>query len=318
MTLSGSEGYMEIDLIIPTYKPKKTLLHLLEMIEKQTHSVNRIILMNTEEKYMIPFEKENDLRKRFPKVEIYHVTETEFDHGNTRHQGVLKSQAPYFLCMTDDAVPEDVYLIENLLKHLQQESIAVAYGRQLPAADCGITERFIRQFNYPSESRIKKEDDKKELGIKTYFCSNVCAAYNRSIYDSLGGFIRHTIFNEDMIYAGTALQHGYQIAYAADAKVVHSHNYNGLMQLKRNFDLGVSQADHPEIFANVPSEKEGGKLVKSTLHYLLRKRRLDRVIPFIYQCGCKWIGYRLGKSYRKLPKKIIRKLTMNRNYWIES
>lgn len=318
MTLSGSEGYMEIDLIIPTYKPKKTLLHLLEMIEKQTHSVNRIILMNTEEKYMTPFEKENDLRKRFPKVEIYHVTETEFDHGNTRHQGVLKSQAPYFLCMTDDAVPEDVYLIENLLKYLQQESIAVAYGRQLPAADCGITERFIRQFNYPSESRIKKEDDKKELGIKTYFCSNVCAAYNRSIYDSLGGFIRHTIFNEDMIYAGTALQHGYQIAYAADAKVVHSHNYNGLMQLKRNFDLGVSQADHPEIFANVPSEKEGGKLVKSTLHYLIRKRRLDRVIPFIYQCGCKWIGYRLGKSYRKLPKRIIRKFTMNRNYWIES
>lgn len=309
---------MEIDLIIPTYKPKKTLLHLLEMIEKQTHSVNRIILMNTEEKYMTPFEKENDLRKRFPKVEIYHVTETEFDHGNTRHQGVLKSQAPYFLCMTDDAVPEDVYFVENLLKHLQQENIAVAYGRQLPAADCGITERFIRQFNYPSESRIKKEDDKKELGIKTYFCSNVCAAYNRSIYDSLGGFIRHTIFNEDMIYAGTALQHGYQIAYAADAKVVHSHNYNGLMQLKRNFDLGVSQADHPEIFANVPSEKEGGKLVKSTLRYLLRKRHLDRVIPFIYQCGCKWIGYRLGKSYRKLPKKLIRKLTMNRNYWIES
>ena len=38
---------------------------------------------------------------------------------------------------------------------------------------------------------------------KTYFCSNVCAAYKKSIYEEIGGFVKKAIFNEDMIYAGT-------------------------------------------------------------------------------------------------------------------
>ena len=37
------------------------------------------------------------------------------------------------------------------------------------------------------------------------------------------------------------------IAYVAEARVVHSHNYTNRQQLHRNFDLAVSQADHPEI-----------------------------------------------------------------------
>ncbi|MFR5150572.1 MAG: hypothetical protein ACLTER_14385 [Ruminococcus sp.] len=50
-----------------------------------------------------------------------------------------------------------------------------------------------------------------------------------------------------MIYAGTMAKRGYGIAYAADACVIHSHNYSCRQQFHRNFDLGVSQADHPEI-----------------------------------------------------------------------
>ena len=57
----------------------------------------------------------------------------------------------------------------------------------------------------------------RRLGIKTFFCSNVCAAYRREIYEELGGFVKHTIFNEDMIYAAKAVEAGYAIAYAADA-----------------------------------------------------------------------------------------------------
>ena len=48
-----------------------------------------------------------------------------------------------------------------------------------------------------------------------------------------------TIFNEDMIYAADLIHAGYGIAYAADAKVVHSHNYSCSQQFHRNFDLGV-------------------------------------------------------------------------------
>ena len=67
--------------------------------------------------------------------------------------------------------------------------------------------------------------DLPKLGVKTFFCSNVCAMYDRRTYEELGGFVESTLFNEDMIYAGHLVQAGYAIAYAADAKVWHWHNY---------------------------------------------------------------------------------------------
>ncbi len=73
-----------------------------------------------------------------------------------------------------------------------------------------------------------------------------------------GGFTNRTIFNEDMIYAGNAvLDRGQAIVYAAKARVIHSHNYGCIAQLKRNFDLAVSQADHPEVFDGNPLGERG-------------------------------------------------------------
>ena len=74
-----------------------------------------------------------------------------------------------------------------------------------------------------------------------------------------------------MIFAGQAVEAGYQIAYAADAQVIHSHNYTAMQQLHRNFDLGVSQADHPEVFGRLHSEGEGIRLVKKTAKWLVEK-----------------------------------------------
>lgn len=304
-----------IDVIIPTYKPDKSFLSLIDKLEKQTIKPNKIILMNTEEKFIKMFLEETQILEKYGNIEIHHVSETEFDHGKTRDMGVQQSTAPYFLCMTQDAVPYDNTLIEELLKVLQKENIASVYGKQLARENSHILENFTRKFNYPDESRIKSKADLDVLGIKTYFCSNVCAAYKREVYDKLGGFIKKTIFNEDMIYAAAVIKAGYGIGYVAEAQVIHSHHYTGKQQFHRNFDLGVSQADHPEVFKEVPSEKEGGKLVSSTIKFLIREKHLEQLIPFIYQCGCKYIGYRLGKAYQKLPISIVKKCSMNRNYW---
>ena len=304
-----------IDVIIPIYKPDNNFILLIEKLQKQTIKPNKIILMNTEEKYIEKFLKETDILGKYGNIEIHHVSETEFDHGKTRDMGVQFSKAPYFLCMTQDAVPANENMIEELLKVLEKKKVSSVYGKQLARANGHILEDFTRKFNYPDESRIKSLKDLDELGIKTYFCSNVCAAYKREVYDKLGGFIKKTIFNEDMIYAATVIKSGYEIGYVAEAQVIHSHYYTGKQQFHRNFDLGVSQADHPEVFQEVPSEKEGGKLVLETVKFLIKEKKLNLLIPFIYQCGCKYIGYRMGKAYRKLPMSVIQKCTMNSNYW---
>ena len=220
---------MKVDVIIPVYGPGNRLLELFDRLGRQTVPVDRLIIMNTE-KYLWDKWTETLEPGRLPEnLSVYHVTKEEFDHGATRNAGIEHSDADVCVCMTHDALPADTGLLKALTDALfAEKDIAVAYARQLPAKDCNIIERHTREFNYPDKSRIKRLSDLDTLGIKTYFCSNVCAAYKREIYMELGGFIRKTIFNEDMIFAAKAMKNGYAVCYAADARVIHSHNYTAV------------------------------------------------------------------------------------------
>lgn len=304
-----------VDVILLTYKPTKQVCTLIKRLEKQTLPVHKIIIMNTEEKYFEELFYGTRFLEQYKNIEVHHLSSREFDHGRTRDKGISYSDADCFICMTHDALPENDRLVEELVKHLYQDNVAAAYAKQLPNSDCDEIEKYTRQFNYPDISCIKSRKDIEKYGIKTFFCSNVCAAYRRDVYDKLGGFIKKTIFNEDMIYAAKAVMAGYGIAYAAEAQVIHSHNYSCMQQLKRNFDLGVSQADHPEVFAGISSTGEGVKLVLNTQKYLLQKKMYWR-IPVLYsKSAFKYLGYQLGKHYKMLPKALIRSCTMNSGYW---
>ena len=335
-----------VELLIPVYKPGEELAALLKYMKKQTYPLQAIHLLVTagEKQYekicetyrvtdgCLRDENHNGCVLEDVVLRFTRIDPSAFDHGGTRHLGASQSTADILLFMTQDAVPENEHLVEEIVKAFawgnamaadgdglsgQQPVIAAAYARQLPVADCNFIEQYTRQFNYPAESRVKTKEDLPVLGIKTYFCSNVCAAYRRDVYEQLGGFERRTIFNEDMIFAAGLIQAGYGVAYAAEARVIHSHNYSDLQQLHRNFDLAVSQAEHPEIFEAVPSEGEGIRMVKSTAAYLCKCGKAYFVPKLVWQSVCKYLGYLLGKKYRRLPKKLVLWLTMNKRYWRE-
>lgn len=299
-----------VDVIIPTYRPDREFEKLLHRLEEQEYRPDRILVMNTGEQYW------NREWEKCPLLEVHHLEQKDFDHGGTRRRAAELSDADIMIFMTQDALPADRKLIGNLVRAVSENPDAgAAYARQLPKADCRFLERYTRSFNYPEQSSVKSQTDIDKCGIKTYFCSNVCAAYDREVYQKMGGFTERAIFNEDMIYAGTMVQNGYTIVYAADARVYHSHNYSGRQQFHRNFDLGVSQAEHPEIFEGVPSEGEGIRLVKRSLGYLVRTGHIWLIPQLVWQSGMKYAGYFLGKRYRKLPRKIILACTMSPYYW---
>ena len=286
---------MEIDVIIPLYKPGKELFTLLDKLDSQSVPVHEVILLNTGEKYFEQLIYGTRFLEKYQNIKVYHVSKREFDHGGTRRMGVKKSSADIFVMMTQDAMPYDNACVEHLVEKFSLPHVKAAYARQLPRDDCRTLERFTRGFNYPEESDIKDAGDLPKLGVKTFFCSNVCAMYDRRTYEELGGFVESTLFNEDMIYAGHLVQAGYAIAYAADAKVVHSHNYGCLAQLHRNFDLGVSQAQHPEIFDAYPSEGEGIRMVKKSASYVCKIHKPWLLVTLFFQrCGI-------------LPRKTIQK-----------
>lgn len=303
---------MKVHVIIPTYKPDEKLDKNLAMLKKQTLRPDRILLINTEEELF--------QSKVFPTLEqgdIIHIPKSEFDHGGTRNRAAATCDCDYMVLLTQDAIPADEYLLENLIKAFEDPGVCAAYGRQMADYKDNPVEAYTRIFNYPKQSRVKSIEDLEELGIKTFFCSNVCAAYRKDIYDQLGGFPIQTIFNEDMIFASRLIQNGYKIAYQADAKVWHWHNYKAMEQLRRNFDLAVSQVQYGGLFTEVKSESEGMKLVMKTMQYFIGKGRIDYLPHIFMQSAAKYIGYKLGKQYKKLPKRWIRKISMNPGYWKE-
>ncbi len=303
-------GTKSVDVIIPTFRPDSSFRSLLEQLDRQSVRPDHILIINTGEENW-----NEELAAGIPNAEVFHITKKEFDHAATRNMGAGFSNADYLIFMTQDAVPADHLLVEKLLQSFDDPLVRVSYARQLPKPDSRIAEAFVRIYNYPDESRIQKIEDTAERGVKAFFCSDVCACYERGLFTEMHGFSAPAIFNEDMVYAGRIMNLGYCVRYAADAVVIHSHNYTASQQFRRNFDNGVSQAMHPEIFGRVRSEGEGVRMVKFVAGKLKDSGRLYLLPGFCVQCAARLLGFRMGKAFRRLPRWLVRACSSNREFW---
>lgn len=304
------ETIPQIDVIITVYKPDEKFRLLLLGLQNQTLPPARILLINTGRQYW-----REEWIEGIAKAEVHHIRAAEYDHGGTRRMGAELSSAEYMVFMTQDAVPADERLLENLLQVMQDTQVAVAYARQLAYPDCNPIDAYTRSFNYPARSCKKTKADMESMGIKAFFCSDVCAIYRKSDYEQLGGFVEKTIFNEDAIFAKKALEAGKSVYYAAAARVYHSHNYTNMQQLRRNFDLAVSQMQNPQTFVGIKSESEGIRMVKAAAKHLLRSGKWYLLPRLALNSAAKYMGYLLGRRYEKLPRRLVLFCTGNRNYW---
>ena len=143
-----------VDVIIPAYKPKESFIRLIDMLEKQTYPINRIIVMNTEERYYSELMFNHPLNPAYDNIHVTHISKREFNHGRTRRDGVLRSEADIFVMMTDDAVPKNEEMIEKLINPIITGRAAASYARQVARKTSGEIERFTRNFNYPRKSRL--------------------------------------------------------------------------------------------------------------------------------------------------------------------
>ncbi len=131
-TLMETQFQPKVDVLIPVYKPDRRFGRLLQMLKEQTYQVNRIIVINTERIYW------NEAGYQSIRgMEVHHISKAEFDHGATRNLAAWYSEAEIMIFMTDDAVPQDNYLVERLVEALRKEGpggekVAMAYARQMP------------------------------------------------------------------------------------------------------------------------------------------------------------------------------------------
>lgn len=305
-----SNSFARISVIIPTLNGGTVFRQLLAQLSCQSIAVDELLVVdsNSDDETCVVAEEFG--------ATVIPISRDAFDHGATRSMVARQAHGEVLIFFTQDAVPVDRDLIKNLIEPLQQPSIALSYGRQLPGPDASLSATALRHFNYPDISSIREFSDKEQLGLKTAFVSNSCAAYRRSSLKEVNYFPDNLIFGEDTCTAGRLLQKGYKIAYVAEATVLHSHNYSLVQEFRRSFDIGVLHAiEHwlPETYGR--AEGEGLRYVKYELARILQQNKWYLLPQFFCRNLMKFIGYKLGSKYGILPQWLAQRLSMNGNWW---
>lgn len=285
----------KISIIIPTLNAEMELPALLDALFSQKRQINELIIVDS-----ASTDKTVEICKANEKVRLIQIERKDFDHGRTRDMALRESIGEIVVFMTQDAVPVNDEFLENLIAPLAEDKVAVSTGRQLPKKDATRMEQLIRTFNYPPNSQIRSKADIPQMGIKTFFCSDVCAAYDRKLYLELGGFEYPLKTNEDMFFAAKAIKDGFRVAYVAEALVYHSHNFTLKEQYKRNYIQGYEMERHKELLSHVSKNNEGTKMVKYVSKELLKHWYLLSFVRFGFDCCARLTGSWAGiRAYSK-------------------
>jgi rhamnosyltransferase len=128
----------EVTVLIPTWRPDRTLRELLIRLSRQALLPQRVLLLNTLDEGAAGEEEEEkiaaliaEFRDAFPVFSVFHVDRKDFDHGGTRRIGFGFARTELVLCMTQDALPRDSRMTEHLAAAFDDPLVAAAYGRQL-------------------------------------------------------------------------------------------------------------------------------------------------------------------------------------------
>lgn len=248
---------------------------------------------------------------------VLQISAEEFNHGATRQRGVaLLDEAEIIVFLTQDAVLADKQALARLAACFDEPDVGLAYGRQMPRSGAGAIEAHARFFNYPEKSRLKSKADIADLGIKAAFASNSFAAYRRSALMEAGGFPGDVILGEDMAVAAKMLLAGWRVAYCAEARVFHSHDYTLAEEFRRYFDIGVFHAQEKWLLEKFgKSEGEGLRFIRSEMAYLVHNGCASLLPQAFLRTLLKYAGYRLGGACRVLPLCLKRRWSMHKRFW---
>jgi rhamnosyltransferase len=173
---------------------------------------------------------------------IHQINKKDFDHGLTRNRGISLSTGDIVLLLTQDALPADNLLIQNLVAAFDDPLVAGAFARQIPRPEAdALVARNIHNWIAGSETpHISHITDRRAYDhlspIEKYlFCvfDNVTSAVRRSAWQQIP--FHQNAFGEDIEWSKRALEAGWKIAYQPAAAVIHSHDRPIQYEYKRTY-----------------------------------------------------------------------------------
>jgi rhamnosyltransferase len=169
----------------------------------------------------------------------HRIPPADFDHGETRNLGIQLAQGDPVVLLTQDAVPADPDLVEQLVRPFADARVAGVYGRQIPRPDCDVvTRRQLEGWLTGRENatlatlhgrQLEELPPFERLELCTF--DNVCSALRRGVWEKIP--FPRAAFGEDVAWGKAVLQQGWALAYEPRARVVHSHRRSPLYEYSR-------------------------------------------------------------------------------------
>ena len=303
---------MKFSILIPTYNGLAYIEPLFRALRTQTVKPDQVIIVDSssQDGTVSAILAHQDAFK----IDVKIIPSSEFNHGGTRNFAASFTDSDILVFLTQDAIPVGPNSIKNLISRFSDPNVASVYGRQLPYPQHNEISKFLREFNYPPIDASRDLSNFREFGIKAFFNSNSFSSYRRSHFFESGTFPSDIIFGEDTILTKKLVESGHKIIYASDAAVTHSHDYTPWEDFKRYFDLGVC---HALLFQTEDLNRggDGLKYVLAQTRWLLGKRAYGLIPVSFIALFAKWIGYKSGRNYRRVPNWLRRIISMNPRYW---
>ena len=197
-------------IIIRAFNEEEHIGRLLTGIMQQTVQSVEIILVDSGST-----DATVAIASRFP-VKVVHIRPEDFTFGYSLNQGIAQASADLLVMASAHVYPVYPDWLERLLAPFENEKVAVSYGKQrgLPTSDFSENQIFLSWF--PETSSFRQG---------TPFCNNANAAIRKTLWqqhaydESLPGL-------EDLAWAQWVKDQGYEIAYVAEAEIIHVHQQN--------------------------------------------------------------------------------------------
>jgi rhamnosyltransferase len=155
------------------------------------------------------------IASRFP-VKVVQIRPEDFTFGYSLNHGIAHATTDLLVMASAHVYPVYPDWLEKLLAPFENEKVALSYGKQrgLPSSEFSENQIFLSWF--PEVSCFRQSSP---------FCNNANAAIRRTLWEqhaydeSLPGL-------EDLAWAQWAKDQGHEIAYVAEAEIVHVHQQN--------------------------------------------------------------------------------------------
>ena len=261
---------------------------LVRVLASQTHQKDVELIVVDSGSSDGSVERLEELCERYGiELNLVTIEPHEFGHGKTRNFALDLARGEIVVTLSQDALPVSETWLDDLVRPLEDETVAGVFGRQIPRPGTGFCESHFYEVTYPLESRRIDGEDGSSFSNLQLFFSNVNGAIRKSLALA-HPFRSDLVMSEDQFWGRAMLHRGYAIVYEPKATVLHSHSYTLAQLFKRYFKSGYSMRQM-EMRGNVV--RGGARTTLMLLEQVLFKCpwRLPEVIEYQATLGTAWL-----------------------------